>query len=144
MCVSVLSLGLLLLHGTPYSKVHRIVKYPSEMGPVPSPRTAPSKEVVLSFDEIMERSGLEPAGSCTVLLMELDDLNLEGLIGQDIVDAVMEAVRQPTDVFEYRVLNMLYFAGLVWERLLQSDKKQVATTDPADRLQRRRPDRDCN
>lgn len=93
----------------------------------------------MSFDRLMERSGLDPDGPHTVLLMDFDDLNFEHVIGLDLIDVVVEAGKVEPDVFEHRKLNLLYFTGLLLMRLREPGMDQVRTMDFMTRLQRKLP-----
>ena len=96
----------------------------------------------MSFDRLMQHSGLDPDGPHTVLLMDFDDLNFERIIGLDLIDVVVEAGKVQPDVFEHRKLNLLYFTGLLLMRLQEPGMGDLKGMDPVTRLQRKRPRRD--
>lgn len=89
----------------------------------------------MTFDQIMAQSGLDPNGQRTFVLMDLDDLNLAGVTGRDLVEIGKEAVNLDVTVYTHRKMNLVGFMRLVHLRLLEMCGEGVMVDHPAACLQ---------
>jgi len=120
-------------------------------GGVPRDGTVLAREIELaawhgvddmSFDDIMRRSGLDPNDPDTFWLIALDDLNLEGLLGRDLIEPASE-LAGPTPKINVRphYMNVIAYVVEVQIRANHPDFRHVTEGCPATRLQRSTRDR---
>ncbi len=96
----------------------------------------------MSFDKIMRRSGLDPNDPDAFWLIALDDLNLEGLLGRDLIEAASElAGPTPTINVSPRYMNLIAYVVEVQIRANHPDFKHITQGHPARYLQKDTRDR---
>ena len=88
----------------------------------------------MTFDKIMERSGLDPNGAYTSFFMAVDELNFDDLAALDVFKACLESKSAPLDNSS-RTFNLAMFAFAVSLRAHDPSFKGVLLSDPATRLQ---------
>ena len=90
----------------------------------------------MSFNDIMERSGLDPNGAYTSFFIAVDELNFDGLAALDVFKACCESKSAPLDNSS-RSFNLVMFAFVVCLRANEPAFSGVLLTDQATRLQER-------